>query len=67
MRFFIRSATIQIGANQYSMDNGFYFEFEIPFKDSEELQTVTFKVYNLSEGTRNKYSEGYPYYFECGV
>ena len=35
MRFFIRSATIQIGANQYSMDNGFYFEFEIPFKDSE--------------------------------
>ena len=64
MRFFIRSATIQIGANQYSMDNGFYFEFEIPFKDSEELQTVTFKVVR---GYPEQYSERYPYYFECGV
>ena len=66
MRFFIRSATIQIGANQYSMDNGFYFEFEIPFKDSEELQTVTFKVYNLSEGTRNNIQRGTPIILNAG-
>ena len=66
MRFFIRSATIQIGSNQYSMDNGFYFEFEIPFKDSEELQTVTFKVYNLSEGTRNNIQKGTPIILNAG-
>lgn len=66
MRFFIRSATIQIGANQYSMDNGFFFEFEIPFKDSEELQTVVFKVYNLSEATRSNIQKGTPIILNAG-
>ncbi len=66
MRFFIRSASIQIGASRYSMDGGFYFEFEIPFKDSEELQTVTFKVHNLSETTRNNIVKGTPIILNAG-
>ena len=26
-----------------------YFEFDVPFEDSDTLQTATFKLYNLSE------------------
>ena len=35
-----------------------YFEFEVPFEDSDTLQTATFKVYNLSEATRKSIRRG---------
>lgn len=56
--FWVRSASIQIGNQCYSMDSGLYFSFEIPFKDSEELQNISFTVYNLSQGTRNNIKKG---------
>lgn len=51
MAYWMREASIQIGAKVYGMDS-LYFEFEVPFEDSDTLQTATFKVYNLSEATR---------------
>ena len=51
MNFWMRQASIQIGSKRYSMDE-LYFEFDVPFEDSDTLQTATFKLYNLSESTR---------------
>ncbi len=56
--FWIRSASIQIGNQSYSMDSGLYFSFDIPFKDSEELENIVFTVYNLSPDTRNNIKKG---------
>ena len=56
--FWIRSASIQIGNQCYSMDSGLYFSFEIPFKDSEELENIVFTVYNLNQTTRNNIKKG---------
>ncbi len=56
--FWIRSASIQIGSQSYSMDAGLYFSFEVPFKDSEELENIVFTVYNLSPATRNNIKKG---------
>ncbi len=64
--FFIRSASLQIGTNKYSMDDGFFFEFEIPFYDSEELTTVAFKIHNLNEGTRKSIIRGLPVILNAG-
>ena len=47
MSFWMREATLQIGGKVYGMDD-LYFEFEVPFEDSDTLQSATFKVYNLS-------------------
>lgn len=52
MAFFLRSAMLQIGPLKYSMDDGFYFEFEVPFYDSDQLVTASFTVNNLSESSR---------------
>lgn len=52
MAFFIRSATLQVGPLKYSMDAGFYFEFEVPFYDSDQLATASFTVNNLSATSR---------------
>lgn len=51
MSFWMREASLQIGSKKYSMDN-LYFEFEVPFEDSDTIQTAKFKAYNLSESTR---------------
>ena len=56
--FWIRSASVQIGSQCYSMDSGLYFSFNIPFKDSEELENISFTVYNLSPATRNNIKKG---------
>lgn len=56
--FWIRSASIQIGNQSYSMDSGLYFSFAIPFRDSEELENIAFTVYNLSPATRNNIKKG---------
>lgn len=56
--FWIRSASIQIGNQCYNMDSGLYFSFEIPFKDSEELENIVFTVYNLNQTTRNNIKKG---------
>ena len=64
--FFIRSASLQIGTNRYSMDDGFYFEFEIPFYDSEELASVSFKIHNLSEATRKSIVKNLPIILNAG-
>lgn len=53
MAFFTRSATLQIGPLKYSMDDGFYFEFEVPFYDSDQLVTASFAVNNLSATSRS--------------
>lgn len=52
MAFFLRSAVLQIGPLKYNMDDGFYFEFEVPFYDSDQLVTASFTVNNLSESSR---------------
>ena len=52
MAFFIRSASLQIGPLKYSMNDGFYFEFEVPFHDSEQLTTASFTVNNLNATSR---------------
>lgn len=57
MSFWMREASLQIGPKRYSMDE-LYFEFTVPFEDSDTLQTATFKVYNLSEGTRKGIRRG---------
>ena len=64
--FFIRSASLQIGTNRYSMDDGFFFEFEIPFYDSEELKSVSFKIHNLSEATRKSIVKNLPIILNAG-
>lgn len=57
MSFWMRSATLQIGNKRYGMDD-LYFEFEVPFEDSDTLQTAKFKAYNLSEATRKGIKRG---------
>lgn len=57
MGFWMREASLQIGNRRYSMDN-LYFEFEVPFEDSDTLQTAKFKAYNLSEATRKSIKRG---------
>ena len=52
MAFFIRSAFLQIGPLKYNMNDGFYFEFEVPFHDSEQLTTASFTVNNLNATSR---------------
>lgn len=50
MSFWLREASLQIAGKKYSMDD-FYFEFEVPFEDSDTLQQATFSIYNLAEST----------------
>lgn len=57
MSFWMREASLQIGNRRYDMDN-LYFEFEVPFEDSDTLQTAKFKAYNLSESTRKSIRRG---------
>lgn len=57
MNFWMREASLQIGSKRYNMDD-FYFEFTVPFEDSDTLQTATFKVYNLAESTRKAIKRG---------
>lgn len=52
MAFFLRSATMQVGPLKYDMDDGFYFEFEVPFYDSDQLVTATFTINNLNATSR---------------
>ena len=51
MRQWMRSATLQIGHNRYSMED-LFFEFEAPFEDSDQLPTASIKIYNMAEATR---------------
>lgn len=57
MKFWKRAATLQIGSSRYDMSS-LYFTFEVPFEDSEELGTATFKAYNLSPSTRSGIKKG---------
>ena len=57
MSFWMREASLQIGSKKYSMGN-LYFEFEVPFEDSDTIQTAKFKAYNLSESTRKGIKRG---------
>ena len=52
MAFFLRSASLQIGPLKYSMDDGFYFDFEVPFYDSDELTTASITISNLNATSR---------------
>lgn len=52
MAFFLRTAMLQIGPLKYSMADGFFFDFEVPFYDSDQLVTASFTVNNLSEPSR---------------
>lgn len=51
MAFWIRSATLIIGSNKYTLEN-MDFSFEIPFEDTDEPPVATIKVTNLSANTR---------------
>lgn len=57
MKFWKRAATLQIGPKRYDMAS-LYFEFEVPFKDSEELGSATITAHNLSESTRKSIKKG---------
>lgn len=57
MSFWMREASLQIEGKRYGMDD-LYFEFEVPFEDSDTLQTAKFKAYNLSEATRKGIKRG---------
>lgn len=48
------------------MDDGFYFEFEVPFYDSEELASVSFKIHNLNEATRKSIVKNLPIILNAG-
>lgn len=50
--FFLRTATLQIGPERYSMADGFFFDFKVPFYDSDQLATASFTVSNLSPSSR---------------
>lgn len=51
MAFWIRTATLVIGHNKYSLEN-MDFSFEIPFEDTDEPPVATIKVTNLAASTR---------------
>lgn len=57
MNFWKRAATLQIGPRRYDM-SGLYFEFDVPFRDSETLGMSTITVHNLAESTRNSIQRG---------
>lgn len=65
MTFWIREATLQIGANRYSLES-LAFSFEIPFEDSDELTTATITAINLSETTRNNIKKGHVIIINAG-
>ena len=65
MEFWIRTATIQLGAKKYSLDE-LTFDFEVPFEDSEELATATINAYNLSASTRKGIKKGDPVIINAG-
>ena len=57
MNFWKRAATLQIGTNLYDLSK-LFFTFEVPFEDSEELQTATIVAHNLSKATRSSIKRG---------
>lgn len=57
MTFWKRAATLQIGAKVYDLSK-LYFTFDIPFVDSEELNTATITAHNLSKATRSEIKKG---------
>ena len=65
MMFWKRSATLQIGSRRYDMSN-LYFEFDVPFKDSDTLGTASITVHNLAEATRKEIVKGTPVILNAG-
>lgn len=57
MTFWKRAATLQIGPKVYDLSK-LYFTFDIPFVDSEELNTAKINAYNLSKATRSEIKKG---------
>lgn len=57
MTFWDRAATLQIGPKLYDLSK-LYFTFDIPFVDSEELNTGTITAHNLSKATRSEIKKG---------
>lgn len=57
MTFWKRAATLQIGTKVYDLAK-LYFTFDIPFVDSEELNTATVTAHNLSKATRSEIKKG---------
>lgn len=65
MAFWIRDATLQIGAKKYTLE-GLNFSFEIPFEDSDELTTATITAVNLAANTRDNIKKGDPIIVNAG-
>ena len=63
--FWKRSATLQIGSRRYDMSN-LYFEFDVPFKDSDTLGTASITVHNLADATRKEIVKGTPVILNAG-
>ena len=57
MTFWDRAATLQIGPKLYNLSN-LYFTFDVPFVDSEELNTAKITAHNLSKATRSEIKRG---------
>lgn len=65
MNFWKRAATLQIGPRRYDLSR-LYFEFDVPFRDSETLGTAEITVHNLAESTRNEIRRGTPIILNAG-
>lgn len=65
MPFWIRDATLQIGAKKYTLE-GLNFSFDIPFEDSDELTTATVNAINLAANTRENIKKGDPIIINAG-
>ena len=65
MTFWLREATLQIGANRYTLDT-LNFSFEVPFEDNEQLPVATITAYNLSENTRASILQGHAVILNAG-
>src|SRR5699024_12230730 len=60
-----RSGTLQSGSRRYDMSN-LYFEFDVPFKDSDTLGTASITVHNLADATRKEIVKGTPVILNAG-
>ena len=65
MSFWLRSSTLQVGGNIYSLDD-FAFEFDVPFEDNEQLMTIKVTIYNLAESTRGSIRKNQPVIINAG-
>lgn len=65
MSYWLRSATLQIGAYRFGLDQ-LSFEFTVSSEDTPTVAVADVKVYNLSASTRGCVSQGTPIILNAG-